>query len=82
MVRPDEPVFELKLAVEDATGIPPDMRKLALSSWHLEDGRTLSDYGIQKESVVGVLLGLRGGGGGKKQEVNGIVVFGDSKFSQ
>ncbi|KAH3745098.1 Ubiquitin-60S ribosomal protein L40 [Pelomyxa schiedti] len=78
-VRPTTTVDELKHLLQESEGIPGVQQRLLFSGKQLDNDRTLTDYRVQRESTLHLVLRLRGGGDPDEYKAMGFAAGGKMK---
>ena len=59
-VKPGDTIYHVKTKIQDKESIPQEEQRLFFVAKQLEDGRTSSDYNIQKESTFDLIIHVPG----------------------
>ena len=70
-------INNIKAITKNMEGIPTKQQRLIFNDNQLEDGCTISDYDIQNESELILLLAIKGGGKRPKSMKSEVELFGD-----
>jgi len=58
-VEPSHTIAEVKSKIQESEGIPAEHQRLIFSGKQLDDDKTLSDYGVEHQNTLHLVLRLR-----------------------